>query len=166
MIQSSWLCEAPRSIASCCWATLRPETEATTATRARIIAIRMLRRRLGSVTTVDVFTLTVVGAVVAGAVVVGAAVVLTFGALFGVSFSTKRYRTVSDRQKFGELDETLVTGTVSTGDGRSDCPHPCRGPAHGDRPAGRGRPVGGHDRCHRRPIRGRQVHDLSALGVA
>src|SRR5580765_3837252 len=53
MIQSSWLCEAPRSIASCCWATLRPDTEATTATSARIMAMRMLRRRRESVTTPD-----------------------------------------------------------------------------------------------------------------
>src|SRR5687767_10053529 len=53
MIHSSWLWEAPRSIASCCWATFRPETEATTPIRARIIAIRMLRRRRESVTTPD-----------------------------------------------------------------------------------------------------------------
>ena len=39
MIHSSWLCEAPRSAASACCATLRPETEAMTAISATIFLI-------------------------------------------------------------------------------------------------------------------------------
>lgn len=51
MIQSSWLCDAPRSSAKACWATLSPETDATTATSATHIAARISRRRTGSTMT-------------------------------------------------------------------------------------------------------------------
>ena len=53
MIHSSWPWEAPRSTASSCWATFRPDTEATTATSAVHMAMRMWRWRRGSATTPD-----------------------------------------------------------------------------------------------------------------
>ncbi len=50
MIQSRSAWEAPRSWASWAWATLRPDTEATTAMRAVQAATRMNVRRRGSAT--------------------------------------------------------------------------------------------------------------------
>src|SRR3954470_5395099 len=104
MIHSSWLWEAPRSTANCCWATLRPETEATTATSARIIAIRMFRRRRVSVTTPDTAGLET-------------SRVLTWGVLVSLVFRTRRSRTISYetvsyclyRYEGRENDETSVT---------------------------------------------------------
>src|SRR6186713_3471602 len=49
MAHRIWLCEAPRSRAIACWATLRPETPATTATKAAHTAAMTSRRRFGSV---------------------------------------------------------------------------------------------------------------------
>ena len=49
----SWLCVAPRSTASCCWATFSPDTDAITATRAVHMAIRIIRRCRGSATAVS-----------------------------------------------------------------------------------------------------------------
>ena len=43
-------CEALRSTARCCWATLRPETDAITAIRAVHMAMRMVRLRAASST--------------------------------------------------------------------------------------------------------------------
>ncbi len=43
MTHRSWLCEAPRSRARSCWATLRPETDEMTATSDTIIAMRIQR---------------------------------------------------------------------------------------------------------------------------
>src|SRR4051794_40671865 len=51
MIHSSWPWVAPRSRARSCWATLSPDTEATTAISAAHMAMRMRRCRRGSVTT-------------------------------------------------------------------------------------------------------------------
>src|SRR5262245_49502501 len=51
MIHSSWPWLAPSSRARSCWATLSPDTDATTAISAAHMAMRMRRCRFGSVTT-------------------------------------------------------------------------------------------------------------------
>src|SRR3954466_13553111 len=53
MIQSSWLWVAPSWADSCPWATFRPDTDATTATRAMHTEMRIWLRRRGSVTAVS-----------------------------------------------------------------------------------------------------------------
>ena len=64
MIHSRVDCEAPSSRARSCCATFRPETEATTATRATHMASRMRRNRRRSVTTAGADSVSTVGSMV------------------------------------------------------------------------------------------------------